>query len=213
MNFKPTKICVPLHKGQLWRNDGAHLYQEKADGRFELCSIADCIFAGELMKTGKFIAFDIIKSGIEEVSWWPLRERWSLLVGLEPILRANGAEIVKSSLEGGKLLESVLLAGGEGVVAKEWGGNYFAPMAACKRLERFDCTITGFVPGSQSVFISAMVKGELRPVGKLKLGGGKVDRVRGGSILKIEAMGLTARGMLREARVCTDSPTSWLVKA
>ena len=33
-----------------------------------------------------------------------------------------------------------------------------------------------------------------------------------GSVLKVEAFGLTAKGKLREARLDADTPTSWLVK-
>ena len=48
--------------------------------------------------------------------------------------------------------------------------------------------------------------------GHVALRGGKCDRVLVGSIVKVEGFGLTAAGMIREPRVCGDTPTSWLVK-
>lgn len=48
--------------------------------------------------------------------------------------------------------------------------------------------------------------------GWIALRGEKFDRVRHGSLLKVEAFGLTAKGLLREARIDKDSPDSWLVR-
>jgi hypothetical protein len=48
--------------------------------------------------------------------------------------------------------------------------------------------------------------------GKLPLRGGKFEQVRIGSVLKVVSAGLTARGMLREAKPDTDTPESWRVK-
>ena len=48
--------------------------------------------------------------------------------------------------------------------------------------------------------------------GSVPLLGGKCDRVRVGSIIKVEGFGLTAGGKIREPRVCRDTATSWLVK-
>ena len=47
--------------------------------------------------------------------------------------------------------------------------------------------------------------------GNLPLLGGKCDRVRVGSILKIEGFGLHASGLIREPRVCKDTADSWLI--
>lgn len=105
-------------------------------------------------------------------------------------------------------------------------------MLSCKRIETFYCIATE-IGASQSVKISRITNfGELKnsddpacfgddhfyqavhsePCGSVKLGGGKCDRVRVGSILKIEGFGLTRDGKIREPRPCKDSPTSWLIK-
>jgi hypothetical protein len=47
--------------------------------------------------------------------------------------------------------------------------------------------------------------------GNLPLFGGRCDRVRVGSILKVEGFGLHASGLIREGRVCKDTADSWLV--
>jgi hypothetical protein len=60
------------------------------------------------------------------------------------------------------------------------------------------------------VELADVVTGQAR--GKLPLRS-RFDQVRIGSVLKVEAFGLTARGMLREARLDRDTETSWLVSS
>ena len=77
----------------------------------------------------------------------------------------------------------------------------------CKRCQVSLCRVTGLDHMRGSVELADAASGQLR--GKLPLRG-KFDRVRVGSVLKVEAYGLTARGMLREARLDRDTPASWL---
>jgi bifunctional non-homologous end joining protein LigD len=100
-------------------------------------------------------------------------------------------------------------SGAEGVVWRAWDAPWSAGMLCCKQLGIWPCRIikTG---GTQSVQIADAATGELR--GNLKLGGGKVDRVRVGSIVKVEGLGLTNDGFIREPRPCKDTADSWLVK-
>ena len=197
--------------------------------------------AGERMATGRFVVFDVLQHAGQDVRAWPLRDRWGLLLGLRGVIEADGGEIVPTG-NGGEFLEAVLAAGGEGVVAKDWNSPYSTPMFACKRLETFLCVVTGFCGGTQSVRIAqvegetsniqhptsnirlenagpasgapvaSLVTCHLPPRGAVALRGGKCDQVRVGSIIKVEGMGLTAAGMIREPRVCRDTATSWLVK-
>jgi hypothetical protein len=44
--------------------------------------------------------------------------------------------------------------------------------------------------------------------GRVKMGGGKCDQVRIGSIIRVEGLGLTDLGKIREPRACRE----WLVK-
>jgi hypothetical protein len=60
------------------------------------------------------------------------------------------------------------------------------------------------------VEVADAATGERR--GKVTLRGGKIDRVRVGSIIKIEGLELHASGVIRDPRPCMDTETSWLVK-
>ena len=75
-------------------------------------------------------------------------------------------------------------------------------------METFQAVVAGFCGGTQSVEIE--INGQ--PAGRVALLGGKCDRVRVGSVLKVEGFGLTPAGRIREPRVCRDTPTSWLVR-
>jgi hypothetical protein len=110
---------------------------------------------------------------------------------------------------GGEFLEAVLARGGEGIVCKDLSAPY-GEMWACKRIVELLCVVTDFCGGSQAVKIADAATGQ--PRGKISLFGGKIARVRVGSILKCAGMNLTDRGLIREPRLCQDTPESWLVK-
>ena len=134
----------------------------------------------------------------------------------------------------GSALARVIEAGGEGICAHGWDAPFGADFYAAKHLETFRCVVTGFVEGTQSVEISIlnlnpnltlnppafeaskneikiMSKSMIKSAGKVPLRGNKIDRVRVGSIIKVEGVGLTPAGRIREPRVCSDTPDSWLV--
>ena len=139
----------------------------------------------------------------------------------------GGNMLIRSELDRQRILSSLTLpagviiaervynvadcmdSGAEGVVWRAWDAPWSAGMLCCKQLGIWPCRIikTG---GTQSVQIADAATGELR--GNLKLGGGKVDRVRVGSIVKVEGLGLTNDGFIREPRPCKDTADSWLVK-
>jgi ATP-dependent DNA ligase len=110
--------------------------------------------------------------------------------------------------QGGEFLEHLLREGGEGVVAKPLAGTFGAGWLKCKRVQTFRVVVAGIDPMRGSVKLCDAATGEDR--GKLALRS-RFDHVRVGSVLKVEAFGLTARGMLREARLDSDFPGSWLV--
>jgi hypothetical protein len=83
-------------------------------------------------------------------------------------------------------------------------------MLAAKRLETWVCRVAGF-NARQSVRIVDNASGQER--GNLPLFGGKCDRVRIGSVVKVEGFGLHHRcGKIREPRICKDTDTSWLIQ-
>ncbi len=153
--------------------------------------------AGEDVR-GNFTAFDCIGWQDQDVRGLALRERLAMR---NELCRAGQIPIVPEVTDrGGEFLQSILTAGGEGAVFKTWDSTYFAPMLAAKRLETWVCRVAGFNGGCQSVRIVDNASGQAR--GNLPLFGGKIDRVRVGSLVKVEGFGLHRSGLVREPRIC-----------
>jgi hypothetical protein len=206
--------------------------------RIEHPAFGNCTLVGEQMKTGYFYAFDCLQFEGQEIRDWKLIDR---IRSLERIFNAPFRNLppktvkLESFARGAELLQHVLERGGEGIVRKRLDSPWGAPMEACKRLETFYCVVTGINAG-QSVQIARLMNAEGRmqnaenggaalpdssftiqpsafaACGSVALFGGKADRVRVGSILKIEGFGLTSAGKIREPRPFQDTPISWLVK-
>lgn len=211
---KPRKVVVPISTGLAWGKEFGFLYQEKADGRFAIQEIVDRHFviaklAGELMADGTFYAFDILEHLGE---YFLQKQLWQRHIAFDLVMEHSrlpeNVRRIQESREGGKLLAEVLARGGEGVVRKRLDSPWGTPFEACKRVSDFICIVKA-IGTSQSVEISDAATGE--PRGKIKLGGGKVEKVRVGSILKVNAFGTHPSGLLREAVLDRDSNNSWLV--
>jgi hypothetical protein len=203
--MKPTKQIVPLAVGLSWTTGG--LFQQKLDGRFATLATVGGILAGENVG-GVFTAFDCLDWQGQDVRGAALRDRLAMR---NELCRAGQIQIVPEVTErGGEFLESILKAGGEGIVRKDFSATYFAPMLAAKRIETWICRVAAFNGARQSVAIADAASGQAR--GNLPLLGGKCDRVRVGSLVKVEGFGLHRSGLVREPRVCKDTAASWLVK-
>lgn len=203
MTTKPQKQIVPLPVGLSWTTGG--LFQQKLDGKFATVEVAGGILAGESVR-GHFTAFDCVGWQGADVRGEILAERLKMR---NELCRAANIQIVPEAIErGGEFLETILAAGGEGVVCKLFSASWFAPMLACKRLETWLCRVTSTAAGKQSVSIADATSGQ--PRGGVALFGGKADCVRVGSIVKVEGFGLHASGLIREARPCKDTADSWL---
>ena len=208
----PAKTLVPLAEGLAWTDDG-HIYQQKLDGEFAVREVPGGVLAGEFMggRTGhphprQFIAWDCLELGNEDVRNRPLHERLALR---NDLCAAAGLPVVVSLPHGGELLRAVLAGGGEGIVRKSPDATYYDSMTACKRLQTWRCVVTSRA-GGQSVAIADALTGENR--GKVALRGGKADRVRVGSLIKVEGLELHASGLIRDPRPCQDTPASWLIQ-
>ncbi len=59
--------------------------------------------------------------------------------------------------------------------------------------------------------VSLLDRDTNEPRGKMPLRGNRFSFIRVGSVLKVEAFGLTAKGLLREARPDKDTLESWLI--
>lgn len=216
MVYRPTVESCPLSTALAWRGDGEYLYQEKLDGQWHEMRIGHSVVVGELMKSGEFYAFDVPMLDGQDIRLAPLRDRFACLDRFSFKRPARGS--------GGEFLEHVLARGGEGVVAKPWAAGFGQGWLKAKRSQVFYVVVTGKASdGRQSVAIAHLPgpfqdmknlpvsrREKLEPAGNLALRGDKFDRVRIGSILKVEAFCKNANGILREPRLDRDCPESWL---
>jgi hypothetical protein len=201
MISKPTKIICHISKVLSWKASEFRL-EEKMDGRFHTQLIGGLLFAGEQMRSGDFIAFDCLSVNGQDIKNEPLRVRLQQLNSLPGILRP-------STGHGVEFVEAILSNGGEGIVAKRWDAPFDASMYAVKRSIEMQCVVTEILP-FQAVKIADAVSGADR--GKVKIPAFKASKIRVGSIIKVIGMNLTEKGFIREPRLCSDSPTSWLIK-
>lgn len=127
-------------------------------------------------------------------------------------------------------MEACMAAGAEGVCAHAWDAPW-GTMFAHKASGIYICEVVMEIGGTQSVGIAKVMSDELTamsgdmaavrswlatrhsplvtsPCGRVKLGGGKCDQVRVGSIIRVEAMGETDSGKLRQPVPCRE----WKVK-
>ena len=197
---KPSFISVPMEAGLRWRAGNGCRYEEKLDGCFHVRQSPAGTIVGELMRGGQFIAFDILTCEGQDVRPMPLWQRLEILDGMNLPRPAVGS--------GGAFLGEVLARGGEGVVRKPLDAPYGVGWEKCKRSQVFYCRVTNLDQWRGSVILADRESGEKR--GRIALHS-RFDRVRVGSVLKVEAFGLTAKGLLREARPDHDAPGSWLV--
>ena len=197
----PSKICIPVDVALRDWNRAGGIVQQKMDGQFSTREIDGVLYAGELMRGGQFYAFDVLAIRGESVAHWSLDARWQRLCAKVESLRLAGVLLVPNvhSEQGAEFLAKVLAAGGEGCVLKDWGATYGTPMIAAKRSIIVECHVTAIGPG-QSIAL-ADAGGDL---GKCPAKGGAADRVRIGSIVRIEAACLTVNRKLREPKLCRE---------
>jgi hypothetical protein len=199
----PSKIVVPVETGMAWGNDGA-LYSEKLDGCFHVLTIHGVgILAGEMMRGGKFIAWDCVavadaEGGDEMLD---IREFGAAhrFAALREICEAQGVPLVETSPNGGALLAAVLARGGEGIVRKDANASFFQPMLACKRSQIHVCTVTAIGPG-QSIALADASTGQAR--GKCPAKGGAADVLRVGDRVRVECDSIHDSGLFRSAKLC-----------
>ncbi|MEI6195257.1 MAG: hypothetical protein WCS42_13100 [Verrucomicrobiota bacterium] len=203
----PLTLAAALRRD--WRG---WLVQEKSDGQHEFLTHGGSVFNAERMPDGSRVVNDLIAVSGQDVRRESTTARWRCLnefdrAGALPTnarlsRTGNGVEMIE--YESGRngpadIVVCKPLAAPFGV---EWCKIKFAvpSLAVVSALDHARCSVT----------LADAVTGCER--GKLPLRGGRFERVRVGSILKVVSAGHTARGLLREARPDTDTPQSWLVK-
>jgi len=197
---RPSFVSVSLADGLKWRAGNGWHVEEKMDGRYHIKELPHATVAGELMAGGQFIAFDVLRYDSQDVHALPLWQRLAILDGMNLPRPAVGS--------GGEFLAAVLERGGEGVIAKPLDSPFGVGWLKCKRRQVYYCRVIDLDQWRGSAILADSVTGEKR--GKLPLRS-RFERVKVGSVLKVEAFGLHKSGLLREARVDHDAPGSWLV--
>jgi hypothetical protein len=208
---KPTMPALTLAAG-LRRDWRGWLVQEKSDGQHEFLAHGGNIFNAEKMPDGERVINDLIAIAGADVRRESTASRWQWL---NEIFRQSDLHAIARLSRAGLGVE---------IIEAEAGRNGPADVVVCKPLAApFGvewCKVKFAVPHRVIVAALNHATGSVELVdaqtgaarGRLALRGGKFERVRIGSVLKVVSAGLTARGMLREARPDTDTPESWLVK-
>ena len=230
---KPPFYSVPLATGLAWRGGAQQIFQEKIDGVWATQEVRGqrsevSLALGERTRDGVFHAFDCVEFEGTDLRAEPLHVRLralaelcSLTSDLRPVASGNG----------GEFLEAVLARGGEGVVCKSLTAPFGAPWTKCKRLQVFYGIVRELRPATGAVRVDLVHEswkecpGRLAPFeavnfedfvtgddgGWIRLGA-RFEAVKIGAVLKLEAFGQHASGMLREARLDKDTPDSWIVR-
>ena len=199
---KPTKQIVTLAAGLAWGIEPGIIYQRKEDGRFDPWEWSPGnVLACELLPDGRRIAFDALMCEGKELIGNPLYAR---LWHRNHMARIAGVPIITTAGNGGQTLRYGLAAGWEGVCRKSLAATWYDAMEVCKKSVTLVCRVTS-MGGTQSVGIADPVTGQDR--GAVTLRGGRCDRVRVGSLIRLEAMEVHPSGKLRQPTLCAD----WLV--
>lgn len=120
-----------------WR--GWHL-SRKMDGCWQQCDFAGSILTGEIMRDGRFHAFDIPVAHGQDVRRLPWIERRAALRDVAATFPADMMLCAEGT--GREFIEAVLGDGGEGIVAKPWDSAFGDGWTKVKRVETYDCTVT-----------------------------------------------------------------------
>ena len=208
---KPAIAALTLTDG-LRRDWRGCLVQEKSDGCHEFLAHDGSVFNAERMPDGSRVVNDLIVANGQDIRHESMAARWRWLNELARQAALPAQARLSRAGRGAEFIEA------------EAGRNGPADIVVCKPLAApfgVDwCKIKFAVPSLVVVTALDYARGSVALAdagtgagrGKLPLRGGRFERVRAGSILKVVSAGITARGMLREARPDTDTPVSWLVK-
>jgi hypothetical protein len=163
------------------------------------------------------VVHDIAAPGLTTRERWRILRRWWRDESIVPFRDGIPVRLCFFG-NGGKFLEKIIAAGGEGVVAKPWDSFWGEDWLKCKARQTFYCRVTRLAANWGSVavvrapdWLDGSGPGVEAPGPEtwIPLRGGKFEQVRIGSILKLNALGVTAAGCLREARLDADRPESW----
>jgi hypothetical protein len=206
---KPTIPQIPIAAwGEI--DFSKFICQEKSDGRHEFARIGDGLFNCERMKDNSLVVNDVVEFYGEDIREFNTGHRWRACSEYFDPLRTHRHGIrlcrILDGLEG---VQGEIASGFEGAVIKGLDSPFACNWFKLKKSENFIVKVTALNGGKNSVQIADSVTGKNR--GSIPLRGGKVDKVRVGSILKVNAFGAHPSGLLREAKPDDDSENSWLI--
>ena len=218
--MKPTKQMVTREQMQAVIDGGKHLVTRKYDGESCEQPIGNVTLLYEFVRQrsgafltasdraalerhgGRFyVALTVASVGGVSVLDKPADWRWSMLQAMAWRNQLPGIVMPKTVSS----VEAAFAAGAEGVCAVPWDSPW-GSMLCVKQNIIVQCRVTGFVAGTQSVTIADVQTGQ--DLGKIALRGGKCDQVKIGSVIRVEAMGKTDSGKLRQPNPCSD----WILK-
>jgi len=211
----PNKKLVTLAEARQWAS-ADYLIQRKYDGDLATRKLGNAVLLGQLMraKSGAFLNDEdralIAAHGSFFVAFTVMELDGQNMLAVDT--RTRNAALLTLS---GEFPADVVMAGAvsvpesipadvEGYCAHAWGDSW-GNMLAVKQASIYVCRVSS-TGGTQSVGIVDAGTGE--PRGNVKLGGGKIDRVRVGSVIRVEGMGLTDKGLIRQPVCCRE----WLVE-
>ncbi len=144
---------------------------------------------------GWFAVFRIMEIEGVNVIGWSTRQQRMLLCDMQHDFPPDMilAELVKD-------IGYVIGQGAEGVCWCDWEAP-FGEMLCVKQNQIYNCRVTR-TDSTQSVGICDAETGADR--GNVKMGGGACDQIRVGSIVRIEGVGLTVKGLIREPKKCRE---------
>lgn len=209
---KPSKTLCTLEQAMAW---GSGRMTRKMDGEFEAREINGLTVAGQLMRPksgGFFTASDKARMALKGEFWVALDivSNDTTLVRLGQLIELTHSfdGTTQTIVEPVENIADCMAGGAEGCVWQGWDWPYGQILAYKARWEG-RCVVTGHCGGSQSMTIADAATGQ--PRGRITLRGGRCDRVRVGSIIKVNGMSLTDDGKIREPVLDNDAPDSWLV--
>lgn len=214
----PKKTLVTLAEARAW-SPFEYLVQRKFDGELATRTVGNAVLLGELVtnRSGAFLtasdramlfdhgsffaAFTVAEIDGQNMLEFSTVHRWRALLELVPQFPADVVLAHQTNAPSSLTTE-------EGYCAHAWNAP-FGEMLCHKVLSQWICRVSE-TGKTQSVSICDATTGQAR--GKVKMSGGRCDRLRVGSLVKIEGLGLTDGGLIREPRPCMDTQDSWLVK-
>lgn len=171
---------------------GFHV-SEKVDGCWHQLEIGNSVIVGELVKDGRFFAFDCPVYQGEDIRHRPTAERFAMLDSFR-LLRATTPHTSESPAQ---FLQRILAEGGEGIVGRRLDSPFWDSPIKVKGVATYDCTVSDVGGGQLSIGLAYQGSDAGRcPCRDLAT----LDSLKVNDVVEICAAGRHPSGKFREAR-------------